>query len=1110
MTHVSGMGRVFDAYQNLSQIARVITLTAERRSVSRPRVLELRRRETGLEDFLPDADIVVLATHEAEVPTLGIPVRLPFDDGSFDACLVTDAYEHVPVEMRQSLLAEMLRVTDGVVLLGCPTDDPIVTRFDRIVFDFIWGKYGEEFGPLAQHRDFGLEPLDEIEARFKELGADRVSALPCNFVYRWIHQILVYFDLQHQAPIPQLFEDVNRAYNEHLSAYDYREPCYRYLLVVPTDPTIDVAELDAALQGPIESPEVVAEAEGALIEAFRAADSRAGDQLRVYAAEVDASHAELDRLRAEHDRLLQVVDDLEANSRWAQQEIALLRDRLLAVTPAPPVDLTPLHDELAALRSTLDARDRDLHRALRALARATAPVEPPPVAPPAPVVAPDDAWLRNEVAVLHRYLQEAEEDVRALLASTRWRVGDRLGAALSRLKPGQTPELAATRLLRRFDELEIAARALPTAPPTTSEPTPSEDAGLTRWEHPAERRYDVVVLANVDWDTRVQRPHHLAATFAARGHRVYYVVSSRWLPVDHPTGYALRELAENLWEVVLPSPHDPDRYHQVASPDLVSGWLDAFDRMRTDLDLEHVALHVHLQSWAPLAFALRDEHGWRVTYDCMDEWAGFPGMGDALVHAEEELVRRADLVSVTAVALLEKWLPHNDHCVLVRNAVDEPEFTAAAGPSDLLLHQRHPVIGFLGALAEWVDLELVAQVAIAHPEWTFVLVGDVFVEDLAGLDELPNVQLPGLRPYQEMPLWLFSFDVAIIPFRVDRISAAVDPVKFYEYVSLGTPVVATPLPELDEHRQHLYVAEGALAFAAAIESALREPEGRRLARSSVAKTNAWSERYRVLDAATRDLWAPVSVIVVTHGRLDLTRACVDSLLANTGHPRWELIIVDNGSPDSTPAYLRHLASTHPDVVRVVLNPDNRGFAAANNQGLAIAGGDTLVLLNNDTVVPPRWLLPLCAHLEDPSVGLVGPRSNNVGNEARIDVPYTGTDLAAFAHELRVDRAGEAFDIHMLAMFCVAMRRDVFEAVGPLDEGYGVGLFEDDDYAARVRAAGLRVVCAQDAYVHHVGQGTFGALIESGEYDELWATNKARFEARWGPWTAQPGGTDPGS
>jgi hypothetical protein len=85
---------------------------------------------------------------------------------------------------------------------------------------------------------------------------------------------------------------------------------------------------------------------------------------------------------------------------------------------------------------------------------------------------------------------------------------------------------------------------------------------------------------------------------------------------------------------------------------------------------------------------------------------------------------------------------------------------------------------------------------------------------------------------------------------------------------------------------------------------------------------------------------------------------------------------------------------------------------------------------------------------------------------------------------------------MPAMFCLALRRKVYRQLGPLDEAYGLGTLEDDDYARRARAAGYRLLCAEDVFVHHFGEASFGELVPTGEYNALLERNRRRFEQKW--------------
>lgn len=249
---------------------------------------------------------------------------------------------------------------------------------------------------------------------------------------------------------------------------------------------------------------------------------------------------------------------------------------------------------------------------------------------------------------------------------------------------------------------------------------------------------------------------------------------------------------------------------------------------------------------------------------------------------------------------------------------------------------------------------------------------------------------------------------------------------------------------------------------------------------------AWPER----------AFPSVSIVIPAYAGRAVLEPCLASLLRNTPWPRLEVLVIDNGMDSGSSAWLAAV-SDRERAITVIRNDVNAGFARAVNRGVARSRGEIVVLLNDDTVVGPGWLPRLVAHLDrDPTLGLVCPCTNEIGNDAKIAVTYD--DLAGMenlATARAFDLAGERSELESVALFCAATRRSTLESVGGLDERYEVGMFEDDDLSLAVRRTGKSLAVARDAWVHHVGQASFSRLADD-EYLRIWESNRRRFEKKW--------------
>lgn len=626
--------------------------------------------------------------------------------------------------------------------------------------------------------------------------------------------------------------------------------------------------------------------------------------------------------------------------------------------------------------------------------------------------------------------------------------------------------------------------------------------------------FDVFRFPIIDWHYRWQRPQQLASKFAEDGYRVFYFSLQTIALQKHDASYIdiatsieVVPLDDNIWSVTLCSYEPVNAYTTVLTHELDYQYLTwSIQALKEQFNINQTLSIIDLPFWYQLVQHF-DPSNNKILYDCMDEHSGFENSSEHLLSLEQVLLEKADMVTVSSELLLRKAKTHNQNVFYIPNACEYTHFSKQ--PDSLATELENiskPLIGFYGAIANWFDVELINQLAERNPEWTFVLVGHFYKELTEEFQPLQNIVLLGEKPYRDLPKFLYAFDVCLIPFKQMPLTMATNPVKVYEYLCSGKPVVSTKLPELEAMSNCVYLAEGVLEFEKGIRRGLEESGDKSSSsRRDFAAVQTWDVRYvNLTSIINNNLFPKVSIVIPVLNQWNHTENCLKSLLRSPMIQNLEIIIVDNGSTDGTRLALASLQ--HPSVQVVALSK-NKGFAGAVTIGSQLATGDYLVFLNNDTIVPPGWLdrliYPLMKH-ED--IGMVGPMSNHVGNDQMLDFFIPG-DTEVWNEKWLQDfydlNKGQLEDTDRLGFFCVAIRKKLFDQIGSLDDGYYVGMFEDDDYCERIINSGHRLVRVEDAFVYHHGNATFNKLSQE-QYKMIFDRNKSYFEKKWNkPWKHYP-------
>jgi glycosyltransferase involved in cell wall biosynthesis len=236
-----------------------------------------------------------------------------------------------------------------------------------------------------------------------------------------------------------------------------------------------------------------------------------------------------------------------------------------------------------------------------------------------------------------------------------------------------------------------------------------------------------------------------------------------------------------------------------------------------------------------------------IVYHCVDEYSEFSGTQKAAVlQMEKRLMKKADVQIVSSTLLYEAKHRYNPKTFIVTHGVDVELFRKACSPETVVPREiaqlSHPVVGFIGLIADWVDLELIRFLASARPMWTFLMIGKLET-DSSPIANLTNVHLIGRKQYQELPAYCKGMDIGILPFVINDLTLAANPLKLREYLAAGLPVVSTAIPEAEKLGPHVDIGRTREEFLQHLDSRVKSGAlGTQLSISQSMDLETWDQK----------------------------------------------------------------------------------------------------------------------------------------------------------------------------------------------------------------------------------------------------------------------------
>ncbi|MCW2104578.1 MULTISPECIES: glycosyltransferase [Rahnella] len=350
---------------------------------------------------------------------------------------------------------------------------------------------------------------------------------------------------------------------------------------------------------------------------------------------------------------------------------------------------------------------------------------------------------------------------------------------------------------------------------------------------------EIVLLSTADWDNPFwTNKQHVAVEFARRGYKVLYIDSlglrkpslnkkdfSRILKKLFKALRPPKKVQENIW-VWSPITLPWNEYRAVRS--FNKFYLSFFVKMWSKL---LGFRNPWLWTYNPLTTEFLNPNDFSKTiYHCVDEIKAQPGMPiDVLEREEKTLIQQASIIFVTALQLKENRVKWNDNIHYFSNVADYVHFNTAVTkdyviPEDLK-NISSPVLGFIGAVSSYkINLDLISYLAAQRPQYSIVIIGEVGEGDPSTKIDIlrahKNIHLLGPKPYNVLPQYLKYFDVALLPNNLNEYTDNMFPMKFFEYLAAGKPIVSVDLSSIQEFHNVVKIGKDKFEFVMAVDAVI--------------------------------------------------------------------------------------------------------------------------------------------------------------------------------------------------------------------------------------------------------------------------------------------------